>query len=1122
MLGLVLGTGMWAQSDRLAKPQGINCGGFVQTDNSPSTQALVCTATSSDYTNKYSKQSTYVPTTNDPVITIKITFHVFNKTNGTGSWPNTPMGIANLTQIANWIHNGYDRYSDPRNANYTVPGFVPPPFISDSKVNYELTNIYFYNDDNLNVAAVSSTYNDTHIFNAITAADPARLNEGLPIIFNNGYYLGAAGYASANSNGPFVHTFVVAPPMGLWWCGEHLRHEIGHTCGWGHTYGTSCCPDAPCATPDFLSDLFPINNPNCPTGTNPCNVCYENGSTICTNNVMSGGGCLGMGWITPLQMGRRIRNLHLAPGTGGNGLRKFAKEMTSSYQAPWNITANETWDFDIQMYRDIIVKPGATLTIKCKVGMANAGRIIVERGARLIIDGGEIYSWCKGWQGIQVWGTSSIRQLIGSNGLSTDQGIVRIINQGTVKDADNAITTIKYDENGNWDWGGYTGGIIQCDGAQFINNIKAIQYLSYQNYNPTYTTIIANIGYIRNSLFETNDVLKMAGNPDPNVFISMWEVRGIQYRGNTYQNTRSPLPAIDKRGSGFYSIDASYTVDRYQVCSLWGPNGCAAYSTNNPSTFNNLHYGVQVQNGVPASNVIVNNNDFTNCNRSIYIGGTYYTVATNNRINVGQGLNSIPFLPYGIYFENSSAYDISNNTIWTTQTSNYNLSLATGICINKSNGLNNLVYRNNINMMGAGSTVYGDNQGTNPGDGLKFKCNQYGQGVNGLNYTDLYMAWDATLGYNGRIDKAQGSTSGGANNFFSHTNNSNPALMSDYMDNGFFGSPGAANSIQYYYNPVSGSWTQPFYYDNSLFVNSPLSTGYVSSMCPAVLGGGSGSGSGSSQKTMPSDIKQVIAEKNTRIAELLKKAETDNSSAITSELSELNHEKGVMIDQMIRTMLEQESDENNILEIMKTDDRPDAKYHLLAAYLSYNKLSEAGQLLSTIETKDEYVNYMAIQKLLLQSKKNGASINDMKKDGQLQSVIASVLRNQADVAYPSALALNKLINDGRHFEFIDLPSQAKTSPKPANNNWSASEMKSFKLYPNPSKEYTNLYFDTRGLTNTTEVMVMDITGKIVIQQQLSTGTSTHVLNTKELKSGLYLVKITEGNKTIGSQKLIIE
>ena len=106
----------------------------------------------------------------------------------------------------------------------------------------------------------------------------------------------------------------------------------------------------------------------------------------------------------------------------GNDIRRFAKETISDHVNVKNIAASETWDFDIQMYEDIIVKTGNTLTIKCKLWMAKEGKIKIEKGAKLVVDGGEINTWSKTglWKGIEVDGNSSQNQNVsGGYGVSS-------------------------------------------------------------------------------------------------------------------------------------------------------------------------------------------------------------------------------------------------------------------------------------------------------------------------------------------------------------------------------------------------------------------------------------------------------------------------------------------------------------------------------------------------------------------------------------------------------------------------------------------------------------------------------------------------------------------------------
>jgi hypothetical protein len=1053
-----------------------------------------CTANSPAYLNKYGQQSYYIPTANDPVLTLKLTYHVINNSAGTdGPW----LGVAGDNALhlnAQYMNNFTERYSCARSATYTLPFSCSYPAVGDMRIRYEVTNVYYYYDNAMNV-----TTNGASIANYINTIDPSRLTEGMPIVFNSGSIPGAAGFMQNYNGITGVQSFVNMNGNDPWWLQEHLRHEIGHCLGLYHTYaggGDEMAMGFVCTHPDFLCDVFPKNNPNCPTGTLPCNVCYEGGA-FTSNNIMGGQG--GNCWYSPLQIGRMRRHLYLP----FNNSRRFIKEMVSDTVSSWLITSDETWDFDIQMYQDIIVKPGATLTLKCKVGMADLGRIIVERGARLIIDGGEVYAWGKNWKGIQVWGTTTKRQLIAGNGLCVDQGIVSIINQGTLRDAIDGISTGKYYQNGNM-IAGYTGGIIRCDGANFINNWRAVQYVSYRNFIPVGSFPTAdNLGYFYNCKFETNDLLKNTGQQIPYTFISLWEVQGLKFYGNTYQNTRNPLPLDwDERGDAINSIDASYTVDRYKICGVSGPNGCVSYTTNNPSNFNNLRYGIHVQNSIPATSVKINDNDFYNCNRSVYVGGTYNTGVTNNRIDVGGGTTQMNHLPYGIYMEFSSAYDISNNTIFTTQTTNYNYSLGTGICINGSNGYNNTLYRNNINMMSVGAAVYGDNRGPGTGNGLKLKCNQFGQGVNGKNMYDIYMGEQPggpTPWYNGKIDSLQGSSTQGANNFFSHTGSVGSNIRSDFYDKG----PGPLNSsnppssFAYFYNPETSQLTQPWYYNNSL---NPIALGaaYNSSMCPQTMGGGSGS------------IRQLLAMQNERT---------------TTSPSEL----GYAIDDAIRTLLGESGtgtvNEEEVIALMKMDPRGTTPKRLLATYLSFNRLEEAKALLEEIRSSNggRLDNFCKLQEALINARSGEGNV--FTHASGLKSLLNDLKNGTDDESSVNAAALLSLLYNEPHSEYVHLPNSVSSTDNFLFNVSKEKEeiipiVRSFNIFPNPATGTVSVAFVTPRPFSNAEVMIYDVMGKLVVSQPLNVADNVHSIDLHTLTPGMYFVNLVLDGQVSEKQKLI--
>jgi len=81
-------------------------------------------------------------------------------------------------------------------------------------------------------------------------------------------------------------------------------------------------------------------------------------------------------------------------------------------ETPTIITSDETWDHDIGLDGDLIIKPNVTLTIRCEVAFPATTKLIVERGATLIMDGGRLTSRCSQmWQGVEVWGDRSLPQI---------------------------------------------------------------------------------------------------------------------------------------------------------------------------------------------------------------------------------------------------------------------------------------------------------------------------------------------------------------------------------------------------------------------------------------------------------------------------------------------------------------------------------------------------------------------------------------------------------------------------------------------------------------------------------------------------------------------------------------
>ena len=206
---------------------------------------------------------------------------------------------------------------------------------------------------------------------------------------------------------------------------------------------------------------------------------------------------------------------------------------------------------------------------------AKAKKIIVEPGSKLILNNTKVTNLeqCGTmWQGIEVWGNKYLSQYRESN-----QGVVELKNGATIENARCAITTCQKDAEGNILWD-YTGGIIHAKDANFINNRKAIEFLSYHNYHPYIGAPIANAGYIKNCTFETNAQLSDPGTL-PETFVSLNDVKGVKFLGCTFQNIApTGVYSTIYRGNGITSIDANYEVKPLCLSPYIYP--CTEYQPN--------------------------------------------------------------------------------------------------------------------------------------------------------------------------------------------------------------------------------------------------------------------------------------------------------------------------------------------------------------------------------------------------------------------------------------------------------------------------------------------------------------------------------------------------------------
>lgn len=379
--------------------------------------------TNPDYLNRYKKIETYIPDENTPEKHIKIAVNIFT---GPGTIQNTAASVDAILQMIEWL-NGF--YTKVDSATYPIAGV---PWLRDTKIRFDLDErIFFYEGTTL--------YNNTSQYTLeryIASIDSTRLD-------NLNIYITAGGKASPYSIPPYPRFIlkdggdITSPSLygnqGVYISSispsyvnaQTLAHELGHCLDLFHTYNPSCCHETCNASdPEYLYDLF---------GTNPPAYCWEGGgfgckitpgTNTCTNNIMGGNNMLNY-YFSPMQIGKMHRALSI------KSVRKYVK-ATAYNNIQHKIDQNETWDFNIRWYSDIVINKGATLILTGKILMEEQAEIIINKGASLIVDGGVIKATNQSWKGIKIIGTCKKKKR-----LWNAKGEVIIKNGGVIEEAQN-------------------------------------------------------------------------------------------------------------------------------------------------------------------------------------------------------------------------------------------------------------------------------------------------------------------------------------------------------------------------------------------------------------------------------------------------------------------------------------------------------------------------------------------------------------------------------------------------------------------------------------------------------------------------------------------------------------
>jgi hypothetical protein len=408
-----------------------------------------------------------------------------------------------------------------------------------------------------------------------------------------------------------------------------------------------------------------------------------------------------------------------------------AHDVNDGISTTWESGSNPFNDASmIRVQDELRVSNNSSLTIRnMTLEFAEGARVVVEIGSRLTIDGTTLTTTnCETtWAGIQVWGDSD------DNQTSSTQGTLILRNQSVIEHARTAIRMYSTLGGGSTNT---TGGILYADDTDFINNRVGIQFLRYQNFNPSNNNShLPNRSRIRHCDFTINDDYRfskpMYGH------IRLWAVDGIAIANCNFSSEQTGIPSQD-RGYAIRSSSASFRVSA--TCTAIVSQGvpCPGYYESRFSGFDRAiwAYGNN-QHGAYS----VNRASFDNNLTAIYSRGVNNPTVIKSTFDIGPWFsNDVGGIRYGIYLDTGTGYTIEQNDF---AEPSGNFPSTVGVYAFNTGSDHNQIYNNSFTGLTAGNYAHEQNR-ENPdisdgpgGQGLRYFCNQ-----NSSNRLDFYVRGD--------------------------------------------------------------------------------------------------------------------------------------------------------------------------------------------------------------------------------------------------------------------------------------------------------------------------------------------------------------------------------------------
>lgn len=1105
----------------------------------------------------------------NPIITVRIAFHVFQKNDGTANFQNN---TTDKQYLQNIVNNANSRLS-----NLGALNIGNSPYIQDSRIRLLVDKIYFHPHDEdvfFNPSTSSSIYikyvvNDYDNY-AMTSDDKNNVQHiflrGEDFSTGGGRQVGGLGMQGHLVHNGFYNHYLQNGfnsshygPVG------NFIHELGHAFGLYHNFhagsaGNQC---------DDCTDNDPVNLP-CPIQAS-------------SNNYLDyfPGGYASIDPGFSQQQLSKIR-WYLA-GVNGTIHRVVLKDYCV-VDAMKNIEINgsHTWNSHKILRGNLIINADASLTVKCKIHMPEGGKIIVKQGGKLIVDEGIITNECNQfWQGIEVWGTSNQHQYPFNN--STYQGMLILKNGGTIENAHTAAVNWKQDDFSK------IGGIIQSTDGVFKNNRRDVAFMSYSNFLASNPSVkVPNLSFFKNTDFVSDNNFIEKGYAMQK-HVTLWAVSGINFTNCHFSNEITTNKSNSSAPNGaIFSIDAGFKV--FAGCSTSPPFGQACPSSNLlKSSFSGFSKAVEITGTSTTETVTIQQSEFINNINGIGVDEFDNISINRNEIEIGNAgyVFSWPalFVGTGINANNSTGYIIEENKIST----NLTVGQRSGINITNGGEGDHRLYKNTLDGLTIGTNARGVNHNSNYQRGLQFLCNAYKNNATAIQIQTSPTS-DGVRFYQGDFspNKASGNTF--VNNTKGIVNNTNSLV---YYHKGLNSLPLNNSGLISIYEATNPN-TCPTSFGGGIIIMRPLALlledledlteehndlnyTYIS----LIDGGNTEQFKNNIEINWSDDawlLREKLIGKSPYLSSevLLKTAERNilpngmllevllaNPDATRGELFikklkditnnsfpeyMLNYVRNNWDTKTLRTNLEGQmssvnsdlSTTRNFIKYLKKsedettyDDRFKVakmgntishKVGLMDFFIENNQFTKADSVLQAVMNdkamKDElkqveyYEDYLSFRSSI-----DGRNLAQL--DSNEINYLQTLAENSGRAAGYAQNILCFFYDICYEEQFDNGDIQSKSMSIATNTAELESIMYNITVYPNPSEEFTSVKWEIYDQLQNAQYKVFDLNGNEVASSLIDNNKGEKVIDTRSLRNGIYIIGIYNNDEVKANKKLVV-